>query len=236
MMPLPVDRSQARACYAQFVRQWRCNLRSHGVRKPPKFGTASCYLYIYAFCHMGEQFKATDAAGFVRNMGVDIDDPQELRHMSNVGGYNARSRHGLMPDGTRVRSGYYALVNLTEPLPEWRAHRHRSVNRGDWTDIKQQYGHRCACCGSLEGQPNHKKPTTVTVLEQGHMDPGLPLGPGNIIPQCQVCNKPYKNTVVFDTQGYVWALGDPTLVLRSRPEIKQRILQALLADPDLKSG
>jgi len=71
------------------------------------------------------------------------------------------------------------------------------------------------------------------VLEQGHMDPNLPLGPGNVIPQCQVCNKPYRDNVVFTSEGYVWALGNAVLVDRSSADVKLQVLQLLLQDPQL---
>ena len=35
------------------------------------------------------------------------------------------------------------------------------------------------------------------------MNPCKPLVDGNIIPQCQICNEPYKNRWIFDKTGRV---------------------------------
>ena len=230
---IPITEADAKKVYDQFCADWSANLEKLGVSKPPEWGGSASMLFAYAYACMGQPFKASDALDWANNLGNPVRDPQILRHMSNIMGYNARSRSGLMPDGTKVKHGEYALVNMTETAPGWKGHRKNLLQKGDWTSIKQAYDHRCVCCGSQEGRPNHKKPGTMTVLEQGHMDPNLPLGPGNIIPQCQVCNKPYRDNVVFTSEGYVWALGNTTLVERSDRDVQLAILEYLLKDPEL---
>ncbi len=230
---IPTTIEDAEKLYQQFCADWAANLEQLGVSKPPEWGGSASLLFCYAYANIGQPFKASDALDWTNNLGNPVRDPQILRHMSNIMGYNARSRSGLMPDGTKVKHGEYALVNMTETAPGWKGHRKNLLQKGNWADIKAAYDHRCVCCGSREGQANHRKPGTMTVLEQGHMDPNLPLGPGNIIPQCQVCNKPYRDNVVFTSEGYVWALGNTVLVERSSPDVKLAILQLLLQDSQL---
>ncbi len=150
--------------------------------------------------------------------------------MSNINGWNARKANGIMPDGSTLKRGEYSLIDVTNVLPGWSATKRDAVASGDWEEIKKQYNYRCACCGSKEGEPNNKDAQKKTVLEKGHMDPSKSLNDGNMIPQCEICNKPYLDKVVFDENGYVRALNTPDLVLKSSPEVQKKILAALLAN------
>jgi hypothetical protein len=230
---IPITIEDAEKLYQQFCADWAANLEQLGVIKPPEWGTSASMLFTYAYANIGRPFKGNDAVDWCNRLGCAVRDPQILRHMSNGYGYNARGRSGLLPNGTKVKMGEYALVNMTEIAPGWKGHRQNLLQKGDWTDIKAAYNYRCVCCGSREGQANHRKPGTMTVLEQGHMDPKKPLGPGNIIPQCQICNKPYRDNVVFTSEGYVWALGNTVLVERSSEDVQLEILQYLLKNPKL---
>ena len=227
-MTIPNTLDEARILYEQFVKEWETNLKHLNVSKPPAFGGSASLLYTYAYANIGNIFKAKDAIKFAQHLGSEVTDPQTLRHMSNIYGYNARGRSGLMPDGTKVKMGEYVLIDMINTAPGWKGHRKSMLATGDWESIKKSYDYRCVCCGSLEGKPNHKKSGTKTVLEQGHIDPNIPLTTGNIIPQCQICNKRYQSGVVFDSEGAVWALGDTTLVARSSAEVKKEILNYLL--------
>lgn len=40
------------------------------------------------------------------------------------------------------------------------------------------------------------------------MNPALPLEFGNIIPQCQVCNRPDRDRWIYDKTGRVIAIAD----------------------------
>jgi len=207
---------EAKLIYEKFHNEWETNLKSLGVAKPPGFGSVSSYLYLYAYINLGKAFEGTAALTFASQMlNQSCTDAQTLRHMSNVQGFSARSRNGNMPDGTKLKSGHYALIDMMTTAPDWKNNRSETVKTGDWEDIKQHYNRKCACCGSEEGKPNNRKQGTITVLEKGHMDPRKTLGPGNMIPQCQICNKPYLDHVVFDANGYVWAIADIKLLERA---------------------
>ncbi len=233
---LPTDLIQAKTKYSELESLWAKNLKSKGVKKPPKFGTKGSWFYLYAYCNLGKSFKGMDVAPWAMSItGVKItEDPQVLRHMSNVNGYNARGKDGLLPDGTTLNPGEYSLIDVINTTPDWKKNRASTVATGDWNSIKQAYGNRCACCGSKENESHNKKSGIITKLEKGHMDPSKDLISGNIIPQCTICNKPYKNNAVFDSEGYVVALGNATMAIRSNDSVKKDIIDALYkSNPEL---
>jgi hypothetical protein len=68
-------------------------------------------------------------------------------------------------------------------------------------------------------------------LQKGHRDPNKPLEIGNIIPQCQFCNRDmYKDNFVFDEFGRPTAVNNPTYILRSTKQVKQAMLKLLQAE------
>jgi hypothetical protein len=226
---LPENLDDAKSIYEQFVKDWEINLKSIGVRKPPKFGTKGSWTYLYAYCHMGKPITGLHIAKWASQLSGEefTEDSQALRHMSNTYGYNARKRNGIMPDGSKLKSGQYSLINMLEAAPGWKNNRSKVVKIGDWEDIKKHYNYKCACCGSAEGKSNNRMPGTSTILEKGHMNPRLPLGPGNMIPQCQICNKPYLDHVVFDKNGYVHAIASTKLLERADEETQKQCWEML---------
>jgi len=47
---------------------------------------------------------------------------------------------------------------------------------------------------------------------KSHMDPNKPLVPGNIIPQCQKCNRGDRNRWVYDDKGRVIKVANPNVI------------------------
>ncbi|WP_273212728.1 hypothetical protein [Helicobacter rodentium] len=45
-------------------------------------------------------------------------------------------------------------------------------------------------------------------MQEGHMNPALPLEFGNIIPQCQVRNRPDRDRWIYDKTGRVIEIAD----------------------------
>ena len=76
------------------------------------------------------------------------------------------------------------------------------VGAETFDELKIWYGNRCATCGANEGKPHFYKNGT-TILEKGHMHPDKKANLENIIPQCQHCNKFYKDRFEFDEEGRV---------------------------------
>jgi hypothetical protein len=59
------------------------------------------------------------------------------------------------------------------------------------------------------------------------MDPNKPLVAGNIIPQCQICNRAYKNYWVFDKKGRVIKLANPKIINRSDKKVQWEVYKIL---------
>lgn len=60
----------------------------------------------------------------------------------------------------------------------------------------------------MEGKPHHIRKNEITKLQMGHMNPAKHLEFGNIIPQCQVCNRPDRDRWIYDKTGRVIEIAD----------------------------
>ena len=87
-------------------------------------------------------------------------------------------------------------------MPDFNSNRRKDFS-GDFESIKAKYDYRCATCGSKEGEKHFIEKSIITTLQQGHMDPSKELKEGNIIPQCQFCNRADRNRWVYDAKGRV---------------------------------
>ncbi|GIV05949.1 MAG: hypothetical protein KatS3mg016_1524 [Fimbriimonadales bacterium] len=108
----------------------------------------------------------------------------------------------------------YLLVTLSEPHPAFVTGR-RLVSDADLEAIKERYKFRCATCGSKEGEPNLRYPRVRTELQMAHRNPKQPLTGGNLIPQCQFCNRADRNYWVYDERGRVVGVADPKPIQKS---------------------
>ncbi len=101
----------------------------------------------------------------------------------------------------------------------------------DFNELKEIYGHRCATCGAREGRPDPRYGEEKVSLQQGHQDPNKPGDDrGNIIPQCQFCNRSYKNDYVFDDKGRVRAVANVRPVQHAHEDVQRKILDWLLKE------
>ena len=82
----------------------------------------------------------------------------------------------------------------------------------------------CVSCG---GEPHFHWPGTKTVLQRSHKDPNKPLKSGNIIPQCQKCNRADRDRWVYDDKGRVVKLADARFVLNFDQEVLWKIYAIL---------
>lgn len=144
---------------------------------------------------------------FVRKFYPDTNDMQQARHLAKQKGYNIAS--GTRGDlGHDLPAGFYKLINLTEPYPSFSPDRRAGMSASDFEELKKAYGYKCATCGSVEGEPHNFRKGEKTKLQAGHMNPNLPLERGNVIPQCQVCNRPDRNRWIYDKTGRAIGLAD----------------------------
>ena len=59
------------------------------------------------------------------------------------------------------------------------------------------------------------------------MNPQKPLESGNIIPQCEMCNRAYRNYWIFDNRGRVLAVSNPEIILQSPEDVQLKVYQLL---------
>jgi len=163
---------------------------------------------------------------FVRSFYPKTNDVQQARHLGAQDGWFILS--GTRGE-TEIPASTYKLVTLEKSYPNFTKERRScSINDEEWESLKKQYSYKCACCGSEEGKPHRYHPTITTQLQKGHMDPTKPLEVGNIIPQCQICNRPDRNWWKYDKNGRVVGIASVDVVKRCGKVLQQQILKFLI--------
>lgn len=154
-----------------------------------------------------ETLSKQELTEFIRIFYPDVVDVQQARHLSKQRGYYIIS--GTRGDiGQNIKAGHYKLVDLQTPYPSFKPDRRSGIDSGDFESLKKEYDYRCATCGSIEGKPHNIRKNEITQLQEGHINPAKPLKIGNIIPQCQVCNRPDRDRWIYDNTGRVIAVAD----------------------------
>lgn len=171
------------------------------------------------------ELTKTEITQFVRKFYPDTNDVQQARHLGAQSGWwiVAGGRDNIV---LTVKRGNYQLYSLEKPYPSFKKG-HRVAETADWTEIKKQYSFRCATCGSREGEPHFHWLGTKTKLQKAHKDPNKPLVAGNIIPQCQKCNRGDRNRWVYDDKGRVIKLADANFVKNFDKEVRRKIYKIL---------
>lgn len=165
---------------------------------------------------------------FIREFYPSVNDVQQARHLAAQKGWFILSGTRKDIASMELKPGEYKLVDLENSYPGFTAGR-RVVVGGDgyFEALKAKYHYRCATCGSKEGERNFIWDNTITVLQKGHMDPNKPLEPGNIIPQCEKCNRADRNYWIYDEKGRVVSIANPIVVDRCSDEVKRAIYERL---------
>ena len=169
---------------------------------------------------------------FYMNQEVHKDQISEIaRRDIPTAGADQQVRH-LKRDGWSIgnKPGLHKL-NPYEPSSEFinaGARKRLKLKARSFTDVKKAYGHRCATCGAREGKPDPRYGGTKVMLQQGHKDPKMPGDDkDNIIPQCQFCNRAYKDDYVFDDKGRVRAVASLRPVKRANKSVQEKIFKWL---------
>ncbi len=162
---------------------------------------------------------------FIRQYYPNVNDVQQARHLSAQKGWFISSGGR---DNVHVKKiGEYRLISLEIPYPGFTKHRTEQTSDDSWISIKQKYHNRCATCGSEENKRHLHWTNTITKLQKSHMDPSKPLSKNNIIPQCQKCNRAYRNFWIFDDKGRVRGIANPSVVKKCSRKIKDAIYKLL---------
>ena len=164
-------------------------------------------------CFLAQNYPNTRAISknelteFVRTFYPNTTDVQQARHLAKQKGYFIIS--GTRGDiGQDLPAGHYKLISLERPYPSYKPDRRSGIEATSFEELKKEYDYRCATCGSIEGKAHNIRKNEITRLQAGHMNPALPLELGNIIPQCQVCNRPDRDRWIYDKTGRVIAIAD----------------------------
>ena len=164
-----------------------------------------------------------------RDRTIHKDEISKLVQRDKPGsGADQQVRH-LDPDGWRIGTGKRGFHKLDpfKPSAEFlKTHKrkHKKLTAKDFSEIKKAYGNQCATCGAKEGQPNPRYGDDLVKLQQGHKDPSKPGDDlENIIPQCQFCNRGYRNFFVFNDKGRVVTVASEQPIKKARKEVKEKI-------------
>lgn len=164
----------------------------------------------------------------IRHYDPRVKDVQQGRHLGAQYGFFIVSGTRKDNESLELKDGDYQLKSLTECYPGF-THERREFTAGDdyFEELKKQYEYRCATCGSEEGKPHRYWKNTITVLQKGHMNPSKPLEPGNIIPQCEKCNRADRNYWIYDEKGRVIGIANEKVVDKCSKTLKYKIFLRL---------
>lgn len=221
--------------YSKIEIEWKASLEKLGVKMPSlKKGysfTKDALVLVYLYKNLGKVVTKEELTSFIKKYHPKTNDVQQARHLGAQKGWNIISgtRHDVEAEKRNMKSGEYMLISLKNSYPGFTLSRRVSGEGASdvWEKIKQAYEYRCATCGSKEGEPNMHYPSSITHLQQGHMDPNGDMVEGNIIPQCEKCNRPDRNYFVYDKKGRVVKIADPKFILKSDKKVQKEVLEIL---------
>ena len=198
-------------------------LERHGVKLPTKehykwVWLATLYHHIGNFVHKDLVSAAT------RRVFPSAGADQQVRHLKRDGWHLESDRRG----------GH--KLDPYQPSPEFTNDRQRrkgQLDAADFGELKTVFSNKCATCGAREGRPDPRYGSDVVKLQKGHMDPEGPADDkANIIPQCQFCNRAYKNDFTFDEKGRARAIASPAPVKRASPKVRKDVRTWLANNPN----
>ena len=163
---------------------------------------------------------------FIRIYYPNVNDVQQARHLGAQKGWwiVAGGRDNIVEN---LKRGEYKLYSLESPYPEFKSNRRLKDLGENWDEIKKKYQNRCATCGSIENKPHFHWRATKTILEKAHLNPHNPLIAGNIIPQCQKCNRADRNRWIYDEKGRVIKIANAKVILSCSKQIQKEVYKIL---------
>ncbi|MDW8417754.1 MAG: hypothetical protein RML92_09420, partial [Bacteroidia bacterium] len=206
--------SAIQSIWDYLIRYHQTYLQKYGVHLPSlrkRNGTytkdALTLVYLAQDYPQTKWVSKSELTEFIRRFYPETNDVQNARHLGmQKGFYIVSSRRGNFypPDKPPPKESAYLLVTLEKPHPSFRPEkRTEEVSEIEFEQIKKEYNYRCATCGSEEGKENLRYPGQITQLQKAHRNPHKPLTHGNILPQCQLCNRADRNQWIYDERGRV---------------------------------
>ena len=216
-MELPSPR-QLEEAYQEAARIHKIHLVQHKVHLPgwPTFKAIHLAMLMHYKC---KYVHKDDVSAVVQRQFPGAGRDQQVRHLKRDGWNIESDGHG----NHRIRDPFH-------PSPEFanlQARRQGRRNATDFDQIVRSFGNRCATCGATKGEPDPRYGKDIVTLEKGHMNPNKPDDLDNIIPQCQFCNRAYKNYYVFDEKGRVKAVANLGPIKRASTDVQKKIYEFL---------
>lgn len=170
-----------------------------------------------------------DLTNFIQYYKPEINDVQQWRHLSQQKWWYIISwqRWDIKCKEMWVKPWEYMFYSLTETYPWYRLNRQTITKAWDFEELKKEYNNRCATCGSKEWEEHLLYEWSLTKLEQWHMNPLKDLTIHNMIPQCDKCNKAYRNFFEFDKLWRVRAVTNAKIILKSDESIQKEVYELL---------
>ena len=195
-------------CYLKYLKDKGVKLPSLNLNSQQYTINALVLIYLAQDYPHTRVISKSELTKFIQEYYPDITDVQQARHLGMQSGwYIISGRRGENPE-LNIPKDSYRLITLEQPHPSFVMNRKIGFNEKDFEELKKRYDYRCAVCGSKEGSSHFFRKNVIVKLEKGHMNPKDPLVNGNIIPQCQVCNRPDKNKWIYDVTGRVIEVAD----------------------------
>ncbi|CDF28697.1 putative uncharacterized protein [Methanobrevibacter smithii CAG:186] len=229
-----VQDSKIEEYYSELKEYHEKYLKQYGVKLPRlknngKFAKGALTL-IYLYINFKKPVTKEELTDFVGQYHERQNDLQQARHFGQQSGWFiiTGTRGDLECEEYNVKSGEYALISVKDYYPGFtNEKRIDNLSGEDWESIKEQYNKRCATCGSIEGESNIHYPNVITKLQKGHKNPNKPLEYGNIIPQCDQCNRQDRNNFIYNDKGRVIKIANPKFILRSDKKTKELMYELL---------
>lgn len=209
-------------------------LKSHGVILPSlmrgsNYSKDALVLIYLAQGYPNTQIiSKTELTEFIKTYYPDTNDVQQARHLAAQKGWFILSGTRNDNSSLSIPSGSYKLDSLEKCYTGFTAERRQELINGDeWENLKAQYDYKCACCGSKEGKRHRYWKNIIVKLQKGHKAPSKPLEKGNIIPQCEPCNRPDRNYWIYDDKGRVISISNEKVIDTCSEELQRKIYARL---------
>ena len=225
---LNIDAKEAQQLFGKISKVYSEKLITHNV-KLPQINDNKYFQLVFLYKNMGKLIHKDVISEFVNSKNSDSSKDCQVRHLSGSG-WNVLVANDEIPGtGLKAPKGYNMLVNM-EVKPAYKKNiekRKVILTSDDFEDIKRKFDYRCATCGVKEGEKHFIEIDKIVVIEQGHMDPRKAMEKGNIIPQCESCNKIYLDNFVFNEKGRIVKVNNPNFILKSDTDIQEEMFKVL---------
>jgi hypothetical protein len=228
----PLGPARIQATYEELSAKHRLHLSEHGVKMPSLLRgghyTFKALILICLYRNLGQPVTKEELTKFVTGEANRHTNDLQPRHLATQDGWNILLKQNNDRGTETWPAASYGLVSIEIPKPFWSPlARDGELDVDSWGDLLDRFQHRCATCGSREGEPNLRNPASLTVLQRGHCDPNQPITVLNCIPQCIDCNRGLRSQWIWDATGRPRAINDPRVILQSPEATQLEVLELL---------